>query len=75
MEAEWRTQTTTGRRPRYDPPRVLRLGDSRSGMGLCEDPGSGDAGSCLSPGSSAGGTCYDSGGWPGWGCSPDGSHP
>lgn len=30
-------------RPAYEPPRVMRLGDSRPGTGVCDANGSGDA--------------------------------
>jgi hypothetical protein len=44
----------------YEPPRAMRLGEMRSGAGLCEASGSGDI-ECRSNGNSALGICFSSG--------------
>lgn len=56
-EGRGKTCQPTDERPRYEPPRALRVSDLGPGMGHCQD-GSGDGAVCDT-GNSAGDMCVD----------------
>ena len=54
-----RNKVATDPRPAYEPPRVLRLGGTNAGSGLCAPSGSADHLSCIAGGGAE--YCEDAG--------------
>ena len=62
MADEMETRESRDARPKYEPPTVLRMSDTRARAGaLCDGSGSGDGGVCDANGSTAGANCEGNG--------------